>query len=312
MSKVFVSSTCYDLIDLRAEVAATLSDLGLGSIMSDRPFSEFEVDPYKDSISTCLANVDASDIFLCILSQRYGPSLGKCGFPDVSATHLEYQRAKKSGKALYVFARDRLVGDHSFYGRNKASNPKLPWIKNPDDYKLFDLMDEHLGLTNAGPSNWEHQFTDSRDLCRQLRKIFQASSERAILERLSSSNISPWFGLDKIGSSTSSSTSTLICNVTNIGSGPAVDVQMSLSGATGRQAVGSLGPGAHYQFSQRIPRPQAAGHKVLSVAFTTTGGHRVQDDWKIEFDANGTYACHRFSRRKLLERMAFQLGSGTP
>jgi hypothetical protein len=39
---VFISSTCYDLIDLRAELEAMLRDLGLHPVLSDRPTSEFD------------------------------------------------------------------------------------------------------------------------------------------------------------------------------------------------------------------------------------------------------------------------------
>jgi hypothetical protein len=96
---IFISSTCYDLIDLRAELEDHIRDLGLLPVMSDRPTSEFEVDGYKDSITTCLENVRKCPTFLCILSNRYGPRLGKVGFEDVAATHLEYRAAREHKKA---------------------------------------------------------------------------------------------------------------------------------------------------------------------------------------------------------------------
>ena len=55
---VFISSTCYDLIDLRAELEAWIRDLGLSPVMSDRPTSEFEVSGYRDSIATCIERCD--------------------------------------------------------------------------------------------------------------------------------------------------------------------------------------------------------------------------------------------------------------
>ncbi len=74
--KVFVSSTCHDLIDVRAELAQVLIEMGVQHVMSDMPilnivFAELTV----NSIATCLANVQSSDIVLVVLSQRYGPSL---------------------------------------------------------------------------------------------------------------------------------------------------------------------------------------------------------------------------------------------
>jgi hypothetical protein len=76
--KIFVSSPCYDLIDLRAELHEDLNDLGVEAIFSDIKESGFEVvaDPATNSIETCLVNVRNSDRVAIILSQRYGPLLG--------------------------------------------------------------------------------------------------------------------------------------------------------------------------------------------------------------------------------------------
>jgi hypothetical protein len=95
--KVFISSTVFDLIDVRAELEALIRDMGLSPVMSDSSTSDFSVKPDANSIETCLVNVRASDIMLVILSNRYGPSLEKAGFPALSATHLEYKEAIKKG-----------------------------------------------------------------------------------------------------------------------------------------------------------------------------------------------------------------------
>jgi hypothetical protein len=106
--RIFISSTCYDLLDLRAEVHTHLAEMGLTPVLSDRPSSDFVVDPRVDSIETCLANVRACDVFVCIVSQRYGTSLKNAGdaYPDLSATHLEWHEARKAGKPIYFYWRD--------------------------------------------------------------------------------------------------------------------------------------------------------------------------------------------------------------
>lgn len=40
--KVFVSSTCYDLIDLRADLYEDFRDLGIDAVFSDIKESDFE------------------------------------------------------------------------------------------------------------------------------------------------------------------------------------------------------------------------------------------------------------------------------
>ncbi len=74
--KVFISSTCYDLIDVRCELDDFLKSLGLLPVLSDSYLSDFEVQYDKNSIETCLVNVRSADIVIVILDKRYGPRLG--------------------------------------------------------------------------------------------------------------------------------------------------------------------------------------------------------------------------------------------
>ena len=110
MDKVFISSTVYDLVDVRAEVEDLLRDLGLNPILSGSATSDFQPLPDENSIESCLVNLRACDAVIVILCRRYGPSLEKSGFEDLSATHLEYREARKHGKRVYMYVRDRFGG----------------------------------------------------------------------------------------------------------------------------------------------------------------------------------------------------------
>ena len=110
--RVFISSTCYDLIDLRAELEVFFREAAVTPILSDRPSSEFETAPNQSSIEACLSNVRNCDVFLIILSNRYGRHLQQAGYDGISATHLEYCEAVKSGKPIRMYVRDRLDGEY--------------------------------------------------------------------------------------------------------------------------------------------------------------------------------------------------------
>src|SRR5579859_1708166 len=56
MSSVFVSSTCFDLMDRRAELEVHFEGPRVDAVMSDRVSSDFEVPGGVDSIETCLDN----------------------------------------------------------------------------------------------------------------------------------------------------------------------------------------------------------------------------------------------------------------
>ena len=69
---VFICSTCYDLADLRPELGRVMLDHGFVVRMSEDVTSAFYVDPTDDSITSCLNNVEASDVVVCVLDRRYG------------------------------------------------------------------------------------------------------------------------------------------------------------------------------------------------------------------------------------------------
>ncbi|MDO9541677.1 MAG: DUF4062 domain-containing protein [Kiritimatiellia bacterium] len=183
--KVFISSPVFDLVDVRAELAELLRSMGLKPVLSDVATSDFNVLPDANSIETCLVNVEASDYFLCVLSQRYGPKLSKAGtgLPDVSATHLEYRRAKDAGKPILFYVRDRLESEYAIWKRNDGGKDlKLSWVKSTDDYGLFDLLQEHRALvTDSARSNWFAVFQSSVDLKEAVRNHLRLPETEAAI-----------------------------------------------------------------------------------------------------------------------------------
>lgn len=180
----FISSTCYDLIDIRAEVEAEFRKMRLSPILSDRPTSEFLVAPDANSIENCLANLRRADYVVFILSQRYGPSLAKAVYDDISSTHLEYREARRLKKPIYMYVRDRLEADAALNKKNWGSALRFGWV-NDNSEQLFGLLDEHRKLVKkSSGSNWLWTFRDSVELKSILQKDFQRKSQRATLEDL--------------------------------------------------------------------------------------------------------------------------------
>jgi hypothetical protein len=194
MDKAFVSSTCFDLLDLRRELYEYVREIGLTPVMSDEATSDFEVDLRADSISSCLANVRAADVVVVVLSQRYGPRLGKYGFENVSATHLEYKTAVAAKKPICVFARDRLVGLHDEFRRHgKHALQRGAWVQDEKDIGLFELLDEHKKLVEGDRNNWFDPFTSSVDLKVLLSARLRAWSSRSRILRMREAGELPTF-----------------------------------------------------------------------------------------------------------------------
>lgn len=169
--RVFISSTCYDLLDLRAELKEFLKSRNLVPVMSDQLDSEFVSLQDTNSIETCLVNLNTCDIVIVILSQRYGPTLEGAGFEPLSATHLEYNEAVRKHKRLFLFVRDRLEADYATY--RKSKDPKLlSWIRDKD-VPIFSIIESHKRLTTDPVNNWYWTFGTSFDIKKKLEVELQ-------------------------------------------------------------------------------------------------------------------------------------------
>lgn len=173
IERIFISSTCYDLIDARAELEDFLKKQGFTVILSDSLESEFQIEPSKNSIETCLSNVRNSDCLIIILSQRYGPVLHVID-SNKSATHLEYLEAKNQGLPIFMYVRDRLDAEYNLWRKNKDHNDiNFVWCKDKDFNLLFSFIDDHQNLTKDGQSNWYWSFRNTPDLKSRVARDLQ-------------------------------------------------------------------------------------------------------------------------------------------
>jgi hypothetical protein len=87
---VFVSSTCYDLKQVRADLHMYLDNAGFEPVLSE--YSTFPVDPGAATVANCRKVVEnRADIFVLIIGCRYG-STDEDG---KSVTNLECKRQGK-------------------------------------------------------------------------------------------------------------------------------------------------------------------------------------------------------------------------
>ncbi len=176
MINVFISSTIYDLLDIRAEIQQALENLGFNPLLSESPTSGFKISTNDNSIESCLQNLRDSDFVVIILCSRYGGDLGVAGFESISATHLEFKEAQKHNKPIYFFVRDRLISDYNAIKRVKnfhqldwaEQKKNLNWIKRQADTRLFHIIDEFKPLKNEKVNNFYLEFRDSTVIKKNL------------------------------------------------------------------------------------------------------------------------------------------------
>lgn len=162
---LFLSSTCYDLVDLRHELRQHLEQRGFMVRLSEDPSSAFFVDPTADSIASCLKNVEESEVIVCIIDRLYGPELPS-QYGGLSATHCEVKHARKHKKPIFTFIRDQAFLEYQQLRGD--SSAKVHWVEKdrPDRRpKWVEFVKELIELPRSGQwSNFFDQFRSVVDL----------------------------------------------------------------------------------------------------------------------------------------------------
>lgn len=286
--QIFVSSTCFDLVDLRAELNVFFREAGTSALLSDNADSEFVVHTDMNSIETCLANVRSCDHFVIILSNRYGPSLAKAGFPDVSATHLEYLEARKSGKPVHMYVRDRLAADHAIWRKNnRRLDLELSWCKEPNDRRLLELLEQHRELSAASPvGNWFWTFRDSVDLKQQLTREFSSVFAKATALKLAQAGRVPL--LEVAGKITGYHNERVSFEMTirNLSVATAVSPELAIKDATDKWRMPSLMSAQTHKFTAawHYPGWQIVLQSILTYRILEGYGVREEGTLTFRFD----------------------------
>ena len=98
-TRIFVSSTCYDLSAVREDLRAHLVALGHEPLLSEYP--SFPIDPDDTTVGNCKRNVQQNtDILLLIVGGCRGSLDSATG---KSVTNIEYDAARQQGIPCFVF-----------------------------------------------------------------------------------------------------------------------------------------------------------------------------------------------------------------
>ena len=311
-ARVFISSTVFDLIDIRAELEDMIRELGLSPVLSDSNTADFFVEPNANSIESCLSNVRNSDYFLVILSQRYGPRLGKVGFDDVSATHLEYREARKNNIPLFFYVRDRLESDYRIWKKNqRKSDIKTVWVQNENNYGLFELIDEHQTLyADREQSNWYQIFRTSTDLKEVIRRDLRLPAAKVSLKKAIMKNMVPMFhGKIRVTEGRHDLESKFNFIFQNFGNVPAYNVQTQFNDEKFNpdSTTPVIPPGASIERVALLNHFGNFENKIV-LKYQTPEGHHVKDIFGIKVIGSGNVLAHSL----IFKEKIYKIGTSMP
>ena len=185
MSKtnIFVSSTCFDLKQIRRDLEYFITDLGHNPVLSDS--KDIGIPAGLDNLDTCKWLVTNSDIFVLIIGGRIGSidlDSGK------SITNIEYDLAYELDIPIYTFVDNEVWNKRDTYYNLKqlldieqitekdlktALGPK---IENP---RVFEFIDR---VSNAGRDQWIFPFNEAKDITRALRNNLSTLLKQCLLD----------------------------------------------------------------------------------------------------------------------------------
>ena len=158
---VFISSTCYDLMQIREDMRKFIeNELGYEAMLSEKDV--FPIRSELTAIENCIQTVEQrADLFILIIGGRYGQLVGGT---EKSITNLEYETAKKKRIPVYIFVEDKIIDLLPIW----KHNPNGDFSSVVDSNKVF----EFVGSLNEAGKNWTFKFRNAQDIIEKVRSQF--------------------------------------------------------------------------------------------------------------------------------------------
>jgi hypothetical protein len=170
-TRIFVSSTCFDLSQIRRDIEEFIKSMEYEPIMSDS--KDISIPPGLNNIEACKWLVRASDIFILIIGGRYGSTDSESG---KSVTNIEYDTAYESGMPIYTFVDNEVWMKREDYNRLKdmvvAGEIPKGKIKNAlgakiEDPRVFEFINRVL---SSQRDHWIYPFSQASEIIETLKR----------------------------------------------------------------------------------------------------------------------------------------------
>ena len=96
--RVFISSTFYDLRQVRADLERFIKELGYEPVLNERGSIPYEAKEQLEEY--CYREIELCEILLALIGGRYGTGSKRSPY---SISQLELKTAMDKGKQVYVF-----------------------------------------------------------------------------------------------------------------------------------------------------------------------------------------------------------------
>lgn len=156
---IFVSSTCYDLSQIRTDLSEFISNQGHSPVLSE--FDNFPVNPHRHTFDNCIEAVkNNADIFILVVGNRYGSITDN----QKSITNTEFLTAKAKNIPIFVFIDKKTLSTFYFWKENKNAD----FSKFVDNTAIFEFIAD----IRENNRLWSFEFEKAQDIIHTLKYQF--------------------------------------------------------------------------------------------------------------------------------------------
>ncbi|MFZ6640779.1 DUF4062 domain-containing protein [Undibacterium sp. TC4M20W] len=189
--KVFVSSTCFDLGEIREQLKRFIRSYGFDPVLSEN--GDVFYHPELHTHESCIHEISHCQLFILIIGGRFGGSYTQD--KKKSITNAEYEAARHHGIPIFTYVKNNVISDRHLYSQNKkkefVSDIEYPSIeKQMHAIDIFNFVDDvHRSMKN----NAVEGFNVFQDIEDHLRKqwaglIFHLLKSRGVSAQIDATN----------------------------------------------------------------------------------------------------------------------------
>jgi Domain of unknown function (DUF4062) len=186
--KIFISSTFYDLRQVRSDLDTFIDNLGYEPIRNEEGDIAYGKEDALEEY--CYKEIKAVDILVSIIGGRFGSESKR---NSSSISQIELKTAFKENKQVYIFIEKNVLSEYETYLINKENTTmKYRYV---DDTRIYQFIEEVKNL-NAN-NNIIKGFESASDISKYLKEQFAGLFQRFLEEQTRIKEISLIRNLEK-------------------------------------------------------------------------------------------------------------------
>lgn len=185
--RVFISSTFYDLRQVRADLDFFIEQMGYEPVRNEEGDIPYGKDEALEEY--CYKEIKNIDILVCIIGGRFGSESKQNS--KSSVTQMELKAALSEGKQVYSFIDANVLSEYETYLINKEGDTKYRYV---DDKRVYQFIEEMKSLNS---NNIIKGFETASDIVKFLREQMAGLFQRFLEEQTRVKEVSLIKGLEK-------------------------------------------------------------------------------------------------------------------